>query len=116
VTPSLVATRRRDRSAQGIATMPSSAALAIYAARSPGVILAVMNKLNTPDSRAHEGAPESWPRSVAVLVRQVLFALREVEKGGWAHLEQIAGVRKSLQREYQRQRPNDAEFVEGADL
>ena len=79
-------------------------------------ILLVMNNFNKAESRGQEGDPESWPRSVAVLVRQVLFALREVEKGGWAHLEQIAGVRRSLQAEYRRQRPADREFGSGADL
>lgn len=90
--------------------MPPSVLFAPYDTHVRRVILVAMNNFPNTDSREHEGTPESWPRSVAVLVRQVFFALREVEKGGWAHLEQIAGVRKSLQREYHRQRPNDSEF------
>ena len=71
-----------------------------------------MNNSSQRDSRSHEGDPELWPRSVALLVRQVLFALREVEKGGWAHLGQIAGVRTALEKESRRQRPDDQEFTE----
>jgi hypothetical protein len=69
-----------------------------------------MNHFNKGDSRSHEGDQELWPRSVALLVRQVIFALREAEKGGWAHLGQIAGARTALEKEYQRQRPDDTEF------
>jgi hypothetical protein len=69
-----------------------------------------MNNLTNIDSRSHEGDQEPWPASVALLVRQVLFALPEVEKGGWAHLDQIAGARTALEREYKRHRPDNTEF------